>query len=51
MTHTIAAEDGSWTTGTLQPLDIGAVTFSRTGTFTYICKEHPWVYGQIIVVE
>ena len=51
MTHTIAAEDGSWTTGTLQPLDIGAVTFSKAGTFTYVCKEHPWVYGQIIVVE
>jgi len=49
LTHTIVAEDGSWTTGTLGPLDVGTVTFDKPGTYTYICKEHPWVYGQIIV--
>ncbi len=49
MTHTIVAEDGSWTTGPLNPLDIGTVTFDKPGTYIYICKEHPWVYGQIIV--
>jgi plastocyanin len=50
MTHTIVAVDGSWTAGTLQPLDIGTVTFDKPGTYTYICKDHPWVYGQIIVI-
>ena len=50
MTHTIVAVDGSWTTGPLQPLDIGTVTFDKPGTYTYICKDHPWVYGQIIVI-
>jgi quinohemoprotein ethanol dehydrogenase len=49
MTHTIVAVDGSWTTGPLQPLDIGQVKFDKPGTYTYICKDHPWVYGQIIV--
>jgi glucose dehydrogenase/plastocyanin len=49
MTHTVIAEDGSWTTGPLSPLDVGTVTFDRSGTYTYICKEHPWVYGEIIV--
>ena len=49
LTHTIVAEDGSWTTGTLGPLDVGTVTFDKPGTYVYICKEHPWVYGQIIV--
>ncbi len=47
--HTIIAVDGSWTTGTLYPLDIGTVTFDKPGTYVYKCKEHPWVYGQIIV--
>ena len=47
--HTVAAVDGSWTTGVLHPLDIGIVKFDKPGTYTYICKEHPWVYGQIIV--
>ena len=49
MTHTVVAADGSWTTGPLHPLDIGTVTFDKPGTYTYFCKEHPWVYGQIIV--
>lgn len=49
LAHTIVAEDGSWTTGTLRPLDFAAVKFDKPGTYTYICKEYPWVYGQIIV--
>ncbi len=49
LVHTIVAEDGSWTTGPLSPLDIGTVTFDKPGTYTYICKEYPWVYGEIIV--
>jgi len=47
--HTIVAVDGSWTTGVLHPLDIGILKFDKPGTYTYICKDHPWVYGQIIV--
>jgi hypothetical protein len=49
MVHTIVAQDGSWTTGPLGPLDIGSVVFDKPGTYTYICKEYPWMYGQIIV--
>ena len=49
LVHTIVAVDGSWTTGALSPLDIGTVTFDKPGTYTYTCKEYPWMYGQIIV--
>ena len=49
MVHTIVAQDGSWTTGPLQTGDVGGVTFDRPGTYVYICKEHPWAYGQVIV--
>jgi quinohemoprotein ethanol dehydrogenase len=49
LVHTIVAEDGAWTTGPLRPLDFAAVKFDKPGTYTYICKEYPWVYGQIIV--
>jgi len=45
----VVAEDGSWTTGPLHPLDFASVKFDMPGTYTYICKEYPWVYGQIIV--
>jgi hypothetical protein len=26
------------------------VTFNKPGTYTYICKEHPWSIGQVVVV-
>ena len=49
--HTIAAKDGSWTTGPINPAQNGYVTFDKPGSYTYICKDHPWVYGQILVVD
>jgi quinohemoprotein ethanol dehydrogenase len=51
MVHTIVAEDGSWTTGPLSDGAVGAKLFDKPGTYVYVCKEHPWAYGQIIVVE
>jgi len=47
--HTIAADDGSWTTGPLNPIEVGVVTFARAGTYTYVCRDHPWAKGQLIV--
>lgn len=49
ITHTIVADDGSWTTGPLKPLDIATVPFDKPGTYVYHCKEYPWDYGEIIV--
>jgi quinohemoprotein ethanol dehydrogenase len=49
--HTIMATDGSWTTGPISPAQNGYVTFDKTGSYTYICQNHPWVYGQLIVVD
>ena len=50
MVHTIVAVDGSWTTGPIDPTENGYVTFDKPGTYNYICKDHPWTYGQLIVV-
>ena len=49
ITHTIAAEDGSWATPRMSPLEAAAVTFDKPGEYTYVCKEHPWAKAQIIV--
>lgn len=49
--HTVVAQDGSWTTGPIEPNETVPLTFSKPGTYTYICKQHPFSYGQIIVVE
>jgi quinohemoprotein ethanol dehydrogenase len=47
--HTVMAEDGSWTTPSLTPLEAGGVTFTKPGEYTYICKEHPWAKAQVLV--
>lgn len=49
MRHEIIALDGSWGTGPLDPTEQAWITFSKPGEYTYICKDHPWSYGQIIV--
>ena len=47
--RTIAARDGSWTTGPIAPGASAPVTVSKAGTYEYICKERPWSFGQLIV--
>jgi len=49
--HTIAAEDGSWTTGPILPGQSATVTFNTPGTYTYVCKDHLWSRGQLIVAS
>jgi quinohemoprotein ethanol dehydrogenase len=49
MVHSAVAEDGSWSTGPIDPAGVAAVTFAKPGTYVYTCKEHPWAYAQIIV--
>ena len=49
--HTIAARDGSWTTGTLEPARWAYVTFDQPGTIIYHCTDHPWAIGEITVEE
>ncbi len=47
--HTIAALDGSWSTPRLSPAAEAAITFDKPGTYVFVCKDHPWAYGQVIV--
>ena len=47
--HEIVAVDGSWGTGPLSPTQEAWVTFDKPGSYHYICKDHPWVHGQIVV--
>ncbi len=47
--HTIAARDGSWTTGAIAPGLFGYHTFDTPGTFRYHCTDHPWAIGEITV--
>lgn len=48
--HEVVALDGSWGTGPLSPTQEAWVSFDKPGRYTYVCKDHPWSYGQIVVV-
>ena len=47
--HTIAARDGSWSTAAIKPGESGSVTIAKAGTYEYICKDHPWTIGQLVI--
>lgn len=47
--HTVTANDGSFSSGNLNPGDSFTITFSTPGTYTYHCNYHPWMKGTIIV--
>ena len=47
--HTIKARDGSWTSGSIAPGASASVTIAKPGTYQYVCGDHPWSIGQLIV--
>ena len=47
--HELAAADGSWTTGPLAPGKSIQLRFDKPGSQTYVCKDHPWTIGEIVV--
>jgi alcohol dehydrogenase (cytochrome c) len=47
--HNATAQDGSWSTGDVAPGASASVTFAKPGSYTYIDKDHPWAFGQIVV--
>jgi quinohemoprotein ethanol dehydrogenase len=49
MLHTATAEKFEWDTGEVDPGQSKSVTFKEPGNYYYICKPHPWMYGQVIV--
>jgi LPXTG-motif cell wall-anchored protein len=47
--HTATAGDGSFDTGTLKHGASGSHTFTKAGTFSYICTIHPFMKGTVVV--
>ena len=47
--HTATASDGSFNTGTLHTGQSGSHTFTKAGTFAYICSIHPFMHGTVVV--
>lgn len=47
--HTATASDGSFDTGTINKGKSGSHTFTKAGTFAYICSIHPSMHGTVVV--
>jgi alcohol dehydrogenase (cytochrome c) len=47
--HRLAARDGSWTTAAIPPGGSGSATMAKPGTYEYVCVDHPWSIGQLVV--
>jgi plastocyanin len=47
--HTATASDGSFNTGSLSQGKSGSHTFTKAGTFPYICSIHPSMKGTVTV--
>ena len=50
--HDVTSDDKSFVSGpegNLNPGDVFKFTFTKAGTFGYICAAHPWMRGSIVV--
>jgi plastocyanin len=48
--HTATTNNGSFNTGVLQKGHSASHTFTKAGTFTYICSIHPFMHGTVVVL-
>jgi glucose dehydrogenase/plastocyanin len=49
ISHTIAARDGTWTTGPIRPGASASVAMTKAGEYEYVCSDHLWSMGQLVV--
>lgn len=49
MTHTVTADDNSFSSGNLNKGDTYAHTFNDAGTIAYHCEIHPGMKGNVII--
>jgi len=47
--HTVTANDGSFSSGNLNPGDTYGFTFTTPGSYAYHCSYHSWMKGTVIV--
>ena len=47
--HTVTAKDGGFDSGRLTKGDKFTHTFSKKGSYDYVCKFHPSMRGKVIV--
>ncbi len=49
--HTVTADDGSFSSGNMNPGDTFTFSFTTPGTYQYHCSYHSWMRGTVIVIS
>lgn len=49
--HTVTAVDLSWSSGAFMPGETFRVSFAQPGEYQYVCQDHPWMIGQVVVTD
>ncbi len=49
--HTVTLDNGSWDSGVVQPGHSVSTMFPTQGTYTYHCRIHPFMHGNIVVTN
>ena len=49
--HTVTASDGSFDSGNMNPGATFTYTFTKPGSYQYICTIHPWMHGYVTVIS
>lgn len=47
--HTSTADQGAWSSPSLNPGDVFSRAFAQAGTFAYHCEPHPFMTATVIV--
>ena len=51
VSHTVTADDGSFSSSNLSQGQIYSFTFTKAGTYTYHCTIHPSMHGTVIASQ
>jgi len=49
--HTVSGSNGLFVSQLIQPKGKFSFTFDAVGTYSYQCNLHPWMKGEVVVVE
>lgn len=49
--HTVTASNGLFASQLIQPKEKFSFKFGEIGTYSYECSIHPWMRGEVVVVE
>lgn len=49
--HTVTSDNGTFSSGNLNPGDTFLFTFTEPGTYTYHCSYHSWMRASVIVLS